>query len=201
MPSQYGECARIHEYFHHRVGRFLDIGAHDGVTFSNTRGLADLGWSGVLVEPSPASFVHLLKSYQGNPRVELVNAGITPVAGLMKFWANTQDGLSADALSSFVPSRVVESKKYPFQQIWVSSITWEMLLGKHQGPFEFVNIDVEGMNPAILEGLCNHERIVQPKMVCVEMDPELEVERMKFRLKQIGLGNQETIGGNLLAWE
>lgn len=34
-------------------GRFLDIGAHDGVTFSSTRALLLNGWSGVYVEPDP----------------------------------------------------------------------------------------------------------------------------------------------------
>lgn len=40
-------------------GTLLDIGANDGITFSNTRALVELGWSGVLVEPSRTAFLKL----------------------------------------------------------------------------------------------------------------------------------------------
>lgn len=200
MPSQYGEHETILKHFASRIGRFLDVGAFDGLTFSNTRCLAELGWSGVLVEPSPASFVHLMKNYQGNPNVQLVNAGLAPVAGLMQFWANSV-GDSADALSSFDSRHVAKFPKHPFVKIWSSAITWDMLLGQHQGPFQFVNIDVEGMNPEILTGLCDRMAIVQPEMVCVELDPPAEQDWMKWKLERAGLPNHEIIGGNLLAWK
>lgn len=51
--SQYGEGRWIAEHFAGRVGRFLDVGAFDGKTFSNTWRLAQEGWFGVCVEPSP----------------------------------------------------------------------------------------------------------------------------------------------------
>ncbi len=208
MPSQYGEHERVLDYFGERHGRFLDIGAHDGITFSNTRVLADLAWGGVLVEPSPASFVHLMHNYaertahpvQPQKMIHLVNAGLAEVPGLMKFWANTKDGLSADALSSFKAATVAKSERHPFREIWVSSITWDMLLGQHQGPYQFVNIDVEGMNSEILTGLCDRMAMIKPEMVCVELDPESETSWMKWKLERACLSKQEIIGGNLLAW-
>src|SRR6266566_887458 len=111
MSSQYNEHEHILRHFAGRIGRFLDIGAFDGLTFSNTRCLAELGWGGVLVEPSPAAFVHLMKGYEGNPNVELVNAGLAPVSGLFRFWANTKDGLTADAMSSFNSKHVAKFPK------------------------------------------------------------------------------------------
>jgi hypothetical protein len=41
-------------------GRFLDLGAWDPITFSNTRALVELGWSGVMIEPSPGPFLELM---------------------------------------------------------------------------------------------------------------------------------------------
>lgn len=41
------------------TGRFLEIGAHDGVTFSNTLLFERLGWVGTCVEPVPANFEQL----------------------------------------------------------------------------------------------------------------------------------------------
>jgi hypothetical protein len=119
----------------------------------------------------------------------------------MKFWANTADGLSADMMSSFKAEHVAKFEWYPFVEVWVSSITWDMLLGQHQGPYNFVNIDVEGMNPEILTGLCDRIAIVQPEMVCVELDPAAEKDWMIWKLERAGLAKHQIIGGNLLAFK
>lgn len=199
MPSQYNEHETILKHFGDRAGRFLDIGAFDGKTFSNTHCLAERGWKGVLLEPSPASFVHLVKTYEGNKNVDLVNAGLAPVAGLVRFWANSV-GDAADALSSFDPRHVAKFPKHPFREIWATTITWDMLLENLQGPYDFVNIDVEGWNLEIMDGLCTHMSIVRPEMVCIELDPPTEEGFFKWKLERAGLVNQEKIGGNLLAY-
>jgi hypothetical protein len=36
-----------------RRGYFLDVGSADGMTYSNSKGLEDLGWEGVCVDPFP----------------------------------------------------------------------------------------------------------------------------------------------------
>lgn len=201
MPSQYNEHEHILRHFGGRVGRFLDVGAFDGSTFSNTLYLAESGWLGVLVEPSPAAFVHLIREYQRNPNVQLVNAGLAAVPGLRKFFCNTKDGLSADAMSTFEAKHVAKFPKHPFREISISAITWDMLLGQHPGPYQFVNIDVEGMNVEILTGLCDRIAQVQPEMVCIELDPESETQWMIWKLDRAGLPNREIVGGNLLCWK
>ncbi len=202
--SQYGEHVRILEHFAGRVGKFLDVGAYDGVTFSNTRYLAELGWSGVLVEPSPMAFPHLMAYYKDNPRMELVNAGLTNSAGLRvrKFYANGV-GAAGDALSSFRLEHREKFSMHPFEPIWLPVMTWDDLLAALPGPYQFVNIDVEGMNLEVLQGLCLQiaQRWIGPEMVCVELDPVNETEWFKRELRGAGLSHQEVIGGNLLAWK
>ena len=61
MFSQRDEEQVILDHFGDRVGTFLDVGAYDGITFSNTHALALKGWSGVCVEASPSCFVKLMK--------------------------------------------------------------------------------------------------------------------------------------------
>ena len=36
-------------------GFFIEIGADDGIHFSNTKFFEDLGWNGICIEPSPYS--------------------------------------------------------------------------------------------------------------------------------------------------
>lgn len=46
-----------------RRGVFLDIGAHDGITFNNTYYLEkNLGWTGICVEPNPSSYAKCVKN-------------------------------------------------------------------------------------------------------------------------------------------
>src|SRR5271157_1849364 len=77
-----------------RTGHFLDIGAYDGKTFSNTLRLVELGWSGVCVEPSPTVFPALLKLHAGNERITLVNAAVTAANGFIDFWDAGGDAIS-----------------------------------------------------------------------------------------------------------
>lgn len=60
--SQNGEGKIIHEYFAGQTGALLDIGANDGITLSNSRGLVEAGWMAVLVEPAPKAFENLWRN-------------------------------------------------------------------------------------------------------------------------------------------
>jgi FkbM family methyltransferase len=66
------------QYFQKRGGVFVDVGAHDGIQFSNTYLLEkELGWSGICIEPHPDSYQKLTrnrpKSYCHN--LASVNSG------------------------------------------------------------------------------------------------------------------------------
>jgi len=60
----YGQCGQdkliIETLFPGKTnGVFVDIGANDGVTFSNTYLLEKLGWSGLVIEPIPSIYEQL----------------------------------------------------------------------------------------------------------------------------------------------
>lgn len=56
-------------------GVFVEVGAYDGESFSNTSGLADIGWTGHYLEPIPAYAAACAARHAGNPRVT-VHAGV-----------------------------------------------------------------------------------------------------------------------------
>ena len=73
-------------------GNFLDIGAYDGVTFSNTAKLVKLGWSGTMVEPSAYVIRKLIETYEDNDTVDIINAAITAhYDGPIKFYESRGD--------------------------------------------------------------------------------------------------------------
>jgi FkbM family methyltransferase len=61
--SQHGQDAFVYETFFKSKdgqGYFVDVGAYDGVTFSNSLFFErHLGWSGICIEPLPAAFEKL----------------------------------------------------------------------------------------------------------------------------------------------
>ena len=84
--SQYGQDVFLAKLLEGRVdkGFFVDIGAYDGVTNSNTLLLErQFGYEGLLVEPNPRA-----AAKARNSRVsEVVNCGIAEISGQLRFIA------------------------------------------------------------------------------------------------------------------
>ena len=81
--SQYGQDKFIAEYFKFmKDGVFIDIGANDGKTLSNTHFLEkELLWRGIAIEPSPKVF----KRLEINRTCTLLNACISDSSGVADF--------------------------------------------------------------------------------------------------------------------
>jgi FkbM family methyltransferase len=63
--SQSGQDRYLNEHLFKgkRQGIFIDVGAHDGITYSNTYFFEkELGWNGICIEPIPALFKRLQNS-------------------------------------------------------------------------------------------------------------------------------------------
>ena len=79
--SQRGEEAVLLEYFGDSVRRFLDCGAYDGKSFSNTLALVERGWGGVCIEPDPQALEGLVRLHGENPNIVIVPYAISAVDG------------------------------------------------------------------------------------------------------------------------
>lgn len=168
--------------------RFLDIGAHDGVTFSNTRRLAELGWGGTLVEPSPAAFNALMKAYDGRKDISLVHAAVVTKGPqhLMRFYDSCGDMLSTSSdghktLWEGRPGHKVAGPHVPknvkFQPIFVAGISVADLAVQFPGPYTVLNLDVEGLNFELFRELPLHDLGVS--IACIEyQDKRKEIEQL-----------------------
>lgn len=145
--SQTGEQALILGMMAGRTGRFLDIGANDGETFSNTRALALLGWGGTLVEPNPAAFERLQSLYRGSPGITLVEAAIADRDGRRMMQ------MASDSLVSSLDARAKDTwahHGFTWVEQEVDCITVATLLGIAPGPYEVISIDAEGHDMSIV---------------------------------------------------
>ena len=176
MYSQKDDEQYILKYFGEKSkGRFLDIGANDGITFSNTRRLVELGWSGVCVEPDPTAFVSLIANNKENSNIALINSGLGVFDGMQKFYA-MQDSL----LSSFSPEQQKIWSNAPFvREYYVNQISWNTLLNLIGTDFDFVSIDAEGVSLSLLEAM--PFEVVPAKMICVEHDSQISTIEKIFQ--------------------
>lgn len=84
--SQIGQDRYLYEtYFKNRRGGvFLDIGAYDGVKFSNSCFFErELGWSGICIEPLPEAFAKL----KAERSAVCLNCCVSDVEGMVDFAA------------------------------------------------------------------------------------------------------------------
>lgn len=99
--SQYKQDQFTNDRFFHnkRNGVFVDIGAHDGQTYSNSLFYEeDLGWTGICVEPMPEVFAKLRKRRTAT----CVQACITNTTGIKDFLRVTSPHVDTEMLSGLL---------------------------------------------------------------------------------------------------
>jgi FkbM family methyltransferase len=161
-----------------KVGHFLDCGAYDGRTFSNTLRLVELGWSGVCVEPSPSVFPALLKRHTDNPSIICVNAALAAKPGFMTFYDTDGDALSTSHqphIDKWKPQGV------PFRKMQVWGVTADQILDQFGSNFDFINLDVEGLSYELFTQL-PLQKLAQTRVFCIEHDGKLgEIQELVSR--------------------
>ena len=165
MYSHGNEEALILDYFGtEKPGRFLDIGANDGRFESNTLRLAELGWEGVCVEPSPGPLVGVLKTHGDNPHVTIVGAAVAPDSKIVDWW-----DAQGKEVSTLRESHTAWTARYGyrFTHMFVKTITMPELVNRFGFEFDFVNIDVEGTNLQTLLN-CPHQLLRFARLLCIE---------------------------------
>lgn len=165
--SQSNEQAMILEWAErHGPGRFLDVGAADGVTASNTRALALAGWSGVCIEPAATQFQSLANLYADREDVECVLAAlVVERQPLLRFH------MSADLVSTSVDAyRDKWASLVDFNSVYVAAVTVDELLAVLPGPYDLISIDVEGGTLALWDELRRVGAFAQGALAVVEAE-------------------------------
>lgn len=171
--SQYDEEKYIIDFFGNTAGSLLDIGAHDGITFSNSRKLIENGWKGTLVEPSPGPLNKLCELYHDNDDIQIYGVPIMadkkpkytdPAKNIIQFF-NTY---GAGICSTEKDELDILWKDYKYRKFYTMCMNIHMLLG-HSNSYniDFITIDVEADNLEILRHL-PWSKLKNLSLVCVE---------------------------------
>lgn len=125
-----GEC-----FNETRAGVFLDIGAYDGVTISNTYGLeVGYSWTGYCVEANPKLFAQLSK----NRKCHCVNACIDHSKSKVRF-------APGDALGGIV-GEDTDNKLESSDDLFLETRSLMQLMDEINAPLtiDYLSIDIEG---------------------------------------------------------
>lgn len=154
--SQYGQDLYVLDLLKdHNNGTFIDIGANDGVTFSNSLLFEKLGWTGVCIEPHPIVFNKLKKERN----CHLLNACISKEDGSVNFKVVEGHSNMLSGILEFMDQahllRIDKETKQDGGKTYtqeIESVSPKALLQKFS--FErisFLSIDTEGCEMQILQ--------------------------------------------------
>jgi FkbM family methyltransferase len=152
-----------------RGGFFLDIGAHDGVSISNTFILEKrLGWKGICVEGNPWTFELLV----GKRSANCLNVCLDAQNGEVRFALGAEmGGIVGDSLDN------ASNTLYP-TVVLPTRVLDEVLLEQNAPQvIDYLSIDVEGAEDRVLAGL-DWSRV---RFNCVTIERPSEALRTKFR--------------------
>ena len=137
--SQYGQDIYVEKLFPENYrGRFVEVGAHNGLHLSNTLRLERMGgWRGLLIEASPSRLEPLRAN---RPEAQIVQACVAGVPGVRHF--------------SLTTSTFLDERSQAGDSIDVRCETLESVLlqyGFHH--VDYLSLDVEGEDLNVLRSL------------------------------------------------
>jgi len=153
---------------------YVELGAYDGVTNSNTRALQLLGWAGILIEPNPTPFKKLL-SRRGDDITACYDVACVsdPKLDSVRFTVFDTipqfSGLAPDPNKTISETRALRLPHNP-KTITVKAMTLDAIMQDYYddvvGHIDFLSVDVEGTEQDALSGLSFD--VWKPRLVCVE---------------------------------
>lgn len=194
--SQNDEERVITEFFGTERGRFLDVGAYDGIAMSNTRRLLETGWEAVYVEPMWTTFQKLCDNCTKLASPEFILAAVAPKREIRRLWVDKTD---MREWSTTINSDLKNSgsvRQPSTVSTFVPTVTMEDLF--RFGPFLFVSIDAEWEDLEILNTTATKDW-ERTRLVCVEYRNNEEKPQMLACLDRLGFAVIHETKENLIA--
>jgi len=163
-------------------GFFVEAGALDGLFMSNTKILEDLGWNGLLIEPSHNAVLKCKENRKATvEECALVSSDCIGHIVMGDFSYDGEGGLGA--WSS------INRKHYGGQLVPVRARTLEEVFDSYGvSKIDFLSLDVEGYELEVLKGI--DFKKVDISLILVEVNlRQYSLEQMDGYLKEFGYNN------------
>ena len=149
--SQLDQDLEVLKYYNNKTnGYFVDIGANDGITLSNTYLLEkEYNWNGICIEPVPTIFEKLQKN---RPNTINISSPLYNVNN--KIVTIVDDNLLSGIKNDLGKHKEKVLKKNP-KEYKLKTRTLTSVLDEHNAPnkIDYMSLDTEGSELKILNGL------------------------------------------------
>lgn len=151
-------------------GTFVEVGAYDGESFSNTCALADLGWTGIYIEPIPEYAARCRNRHIHSTNTKVVEFGVAASECTVDMWVGGV--LSTASEKAYKNFMSIDWAKGCFKNSYKQTVkmkTLETILEENhiKKNFEVLVIDVEGYE---WETIRNFDiKKWSPRMVIIEL--------------------------------
>jgi len=200
--SQWQQDKILHEniFKGKKDGIFVDVGAHDGKTGSNSYFFENLGWKGICIEPIHECFEKLCKTRN----CICVQGCAYNKTGTIKF--NRQHGYT-EMLSGIIESypekhltRINNEMKQmgdKSETLYVDCYKLSYLLEKYGiNHVDYLSIDTEGSELQVLQGIDFDK--VNFEVIDFEVNYNEEIAPIQELLEQKGYSFYSKIGGDII---
>jgi FkbM family methyltransferase len=154
--SQYEQQLKLVKHFGDRKGFLIDVGANDGIQFSNSRALLELGWKGILIEPNPKAFKKLAENTLGCVNAVPIKTALADENRIAKLWVPPEE---EDPLGT--QSTLIKTYGWTSYDTVVSRFNCLFPF-----PIDLLLVDAEGADYQILLGV--DFKVSKPEVVVVE---------------------------------
>lgn len=166
-----GDLASIYETIFGRTrdGTFVEVGAYDGESYSNTSCLADLGWSGLYVEPVPSYAKRCADRHSANPGIRTVNCAIGVGGGNVEIFVGGTLSTTSTAHVEMCAAISWAKWFHRGRSVSVPRVRLNELLAKSsiRADFDLLVIDVEGTEEEVLDTIDLNE--YRPRAIIIEI--------------------------------
>ncbi len=170
-------------------GFFVEVGAFNGINWSNTRCLALAGWGGLMVEPHPEYFEKLKELYIDNPKIAYEcfcigkeNGGIELYLGGSNSTTNPK---MVEIYNDIEWARISGLTLDKFIQCELMTLDTLLEMYDRQPNFEVLVIDVEGAEIDVLKGFDIQKW--QPQLAIVETHKHNDDKRLARKARWIDM--------------
>ena len=168
---------KIENYVNFNNGYFVELGANDGITYSNSYYFEKYrGWKGILIEPIPHNYLKCLKNRSKSTKV-FCNACVSFdykekfVEIIYSNMMSVSLGLESDINNSnnraLLGKQFLEKDENNFN-FGAAANQLNNILSKANAPkqIDFLSLDVEGAEIEVLKGINHNE--YRFKFICIE---------------------------------
>ena len=195
--AQHGEEFFIWEQLSFKPrGTFVEIGAYDGVSLSNSLFFEQLGWKGVLVEAHPELSERCRRA---RPEATVVHAALGPAdGGLVSFsMVSGQSGLDTLSFVSTTSQHRarIASRCGAITQVEVPARTLRSVMDEvGLSEVDWISVDVEGFELGVLQGADLGS--CRPRVIMVEDNSAGADSRVADYLSKFGYRVEQRLGCN-----